>query len=91
MFEKKYRDLVNVCMYGMIGSKENKAIILFLVIALGTCAIYWSTSHWLSKGSLPAITLPLWAVLRGFGPAVAAIVSAVYLMGTPGLRELLSR
>jgi hypothetical protein len=46
MFEKKYRDLVNVCMYGMIGSKENKAIILFLVIALGTCAIYWSTSHW---------------------------------------------
>jgi membrane protease YdiL (CAAX protease family) len=73
-------------------SKNSKAIILFLLLSLGTAALYWPYATYFPKGSLPQILdTTIWAILRGFGPALAAIVSAIYLAGRSGFCELMSR
>ena len=73
-------------------SKNSKAIILFLLLALGMSALYWPYIVKYPKGSLPEIVdTTIWAILRGFGPALAAIISAIYLAGRSGFRELISR
>lgn len=76
----------------MILSRDFKATILFLVLALGTALLYWPYAVNFPEGSLPKfISYPIWAILRGFGPALAAIVSAIYLAGRSGFQELISK
>jgi membrane protease YdiL (CAAX protease family) len=76
----------------MILSRNSKATILFLVLALGTAALYWPFAVHFPEGSLPEfISWPIWAILRGFGPALAAIVGAIFLAGRSGFQELISR
>jgi uncharacterized protein len=73
-------------------SRDSKATILFLALALGTAFLYWPFSVHFPEGSLPQfVSWPVWAILRGFGPALAAIVSAIYLAGRSGFQDLISK
>src|SRR5262245_41912470 len=73
-------------------SRHSKPTILFLMLALGTAVLYWPFAVHFPEGSLPQfVSWPIWAILRGFGPALAAIVSAIYLAGRSGFQELISR
>ena len=72
-------------------SRTNSAIILFLVLSLGLSGCYWLLMHFYPEGSLPgAVEMVLWGILRGFGPAIAAIIASLYMAGTAGLRELIA-
>ncbi len=79
-----------------------KAAILFTSLALGMALLYGLSVVLAARGSLPFAmrafnlsmdgnSIPgilLWAILAGFGPAIAAILTAAYLQGREGLREL---
>jgi CAAX protease family protein len=72
-------------------NRTNGAILLFLVLSLGLSGCYWLLMRFYPEGSLPgAVEMVLWAILRGFGPALAAIVASLYRSGTSGLRELIA-
>ena len=79
-----------------------KAAILFTSLALGMALLCGLSVALAARGSLPFAmrafnssmggnSIPgilLWAILAGFGPAIAAILTAAYLQGREGLREL---
>ena len=71
--------------------RERSAIFLFIVLALGLSIGYWIVIHFWPKGVLPyALEQTLWAIFRGFGPALAAVVAAYYARGCLGLHDLWS-
>ncbi len=69
--------------------RDRKAILLFIVLALGLSICYWVQLHFWPEGSLPyAIEVFLASVFRGFGPALAALIAVSYARGASGLKEL---
>jgi len=72
--------------------RERNAILVFIVLALGFSICYWAEITFLPKETLPSwLRQVLWGVLRGFGPALAAVVAWYYANGRSGLRDLASR
>jgi CAAX amino terminal protease family. len=69
--------------------RDVTAILLFLVLALGFSACYWGMILLWPERSLPhVLELFLWALFRGFGPAVAALIAAYYKEGRSGIRTI---
>jgi len=66
----------------------------FVFLALGFAGIYWQLISLSQKGSLPFSmenSVPgviLKAILRDFGPAIAAVVVAAFYQGRAGLKRL---
>src|SRR5438093_3413461 len=71
--------------------RDIAAILLFLTLALGFSVCYWAMVRFCPQGSLPhPLELFLWALFRGFGPAVAAFIAAYYKDRATGIRRILS-
>jgi uncharacterized protein len=70
-------------------NRTTNAIRLFIALALGLSFLYWGLFFLRSKGWLPFDPASdLMGALRGYGPTVAALLTAALIYGRQGLKEL---
>jgi membrane protease YdiL (CAAX protease family) len=68
---------------------DNRAIAMFIALAIGLSLFYWGLFILHDWGFLPFDPASdAMGVLRGYGPTVAALATAAFIYGRQGLREL---
>lgn len=71
---------------------NSRAIVMFIALAMGFSFSYWGLFILHNWGLLPFDpATDLMGVLRGYGPALAALATAAIIFGRQGLRELWAR
>jgi membrane protease YdiL (CAAX protease family) len=76
----------------MRNGRNRLSIGLYVFLALGLSVLYWGLFYLHDRGTLAFDPeSDLMGALRGYGPALAALVVAVVIHGRKGLRELLTR
>jgi membrane protease YdiL (CAAX protease family) len=72
--------------------KDRLSIGLYVFLALGLSVLYWGLFYLHDRGTLAFDPeSDLMGALRGYGPALAALVVAIVIHGRKGLRELWAR
>ena len=76
----------------MSNGRDRLSIGLYVILALGLSVLYWGLFYLHDRGALPFDPeSDLMGALRGYGPALAALVVAAVIHGRKGLRELWTR
>jgi len=69
-----------------------RAAIIFSVVALALSVLYWMLEMLTGRGLMPwSMPSSISGLARGYGPAAAAVLTAAYVYGKPGVIELLRR